>query len=151
MRDPARSAQVLPRALYSKPAFSAPSSPGKHYEHTSMLVVYMANFRARLVPLNYTPTSSALSVPRWVLSAYFLGGYGDDGKGLNGYGSALAVVAMSWLVGLPDTSSPPLLSVYSSYPLLSVAACSASALAQSFSLFTRPSRMCLLPPVHLIL
>ncbi|KAK8968578.1 hypothetical protein KSP40_PGU022233 [Platanthera guangdongensis] len=41
-------------------------------------------------------------VAGWVLSAYFLGGYGDDGKGLNGYGSALAVVAMSWLVGLPD-------------------------------------------------
>lgn len=37
----------------------------------------------------------------WVLSAYFLGGYGDDGKGFNGYGSALAAAARSWLVGIP--------------------------------------------------
>ncbi|KAL0926131.1 hypothetical protein M5K25_004525 [Dendrobium thyrsiflorum] len=37
----------------------------------------------------------------WVLSAYFLGGYGDDGKGMNGYGTALAAAARSWLVGIP--------------------------------------------------
>ncbi|KAG0490760.1 hypothetical protein HPP92_007623 [Vanilla planifolia] len=37
----------------------------------------------------------------WVLSAYFLGGYGDDGKGMNGYGESLAASARSWLVGIP--------------------------------------------------
>ncbi|XP_020592398.1 uncharacterized protein LOC110032942 [Phalaenopsis equestris] len=37
----------------------------------------------------------------WTLSAYFLGGYGEDGKGMNGYSTALAAAARSWLVGIP--------------------------------------------------
>ncbi|PKA66508.1 hypothetical protein AXF42_Ash003162 [Apostasia shenzhenica] len=37
----------------------------------------------------------------WLLSAYFLGGFGDDGKGMNGYGKALATATKSWIVGIP--------------------------------------------------
>jgi hypothetical protein len=37
----------------------------------------------------------------WLLSAYFLGGYGDDAKGSNGVGNAVTVTAKSWAVGIP--------------------------------------------------
>lgn len=37
----------------------------------------------------------------WVLSAYFLGGYGDDGRGVNGLSQAVIAAAKSWFVGIP--------------------------------------------------
>ncbi|XP_015690050.2 uncharacterized protein LOC102699675 [Oryza brachyantha] len=37
----------------------------------------------------------------WLLSAYLLGGFGDDAKGRNGVGKAVIVAAKSWAVGIP--------------------------------------------------
>ncbi|WOG91886.1 hypothetical protein DCAR_0311141 [Daucus carota subsp. sativus] len=37
----------------------------------------------------------------WVLSAYFLGGYGEDGRGVNGLSQAVIAAAKSWIVGIP--------------------------------------------------
>ncbi|KAL5681973.1 hypothetical protein ACJX0J_008358, partial [Zea mays] len=37
----------------------------------------------------------------WLLSAYLLGGFGDDAKGRNGVGSVIITVAKSWAVGIP--------------------------------------------------
>ncbi|XP_025794519.1 uncharacterized protein LOC112875052 [Panicum hallii] len=37
----------------------------------------------------------------WLLSAYLLGGFGDDAKGRNGAGSAVITAAKSWAVGIP--------------------------------------------------
>lgn len=37
----------------------------------------------------------------WFLGAYFLGGYADDGKGLNGTSKAVVAAAKSWAVGIP--------------------------------------------------
>ncbi|KAK1644384.1 hypothetical protein QYE76_062189 [Lolium multiflorum] len=37
----------------------------------------------------------------WLLSAYFLGGFGDEAKGSNGVGNAVTVAAKSWAVGIP--------------------------------------------------
>ncbi|OAY68505.1 hypothetical protein ACMD2_24934 [Ananas comosus] len=37
----------------------------------------------------------------WILSAYFLGAYGDDGKGTNGSMKAITAAAKSWAVGIP--------------------------------------------------
>jgi hypothetical protein len=37
----------------------------------------------------------------WILSGYFFGAYGDDGKGKNGNSSALFAAAKSWAVGIP--------------------------------------------------
>ncbi|EEC76114.1 hypothetical protein OsI_13378 [Oryza sativa Indica Group] len=37
----------------------------------------------------------------WLLSAYLLGGFGDDAKGRNGVGNAVVVAAKSWAVGIP--------------------------------------------------
>lgn len=37
----------------------------------------------------------------WVLSAYFLGGYGEDGRGVNGLSQAVIAAAKSWFVGIP--------------------------------------------------
>lgn len=37
----------------------------------------------------------------WLLSAYLLGGFGDDAKGRNGVGSAVITAAKSWAVGIP--------------------------------------------------
>jgi len=37
----------------------------------------------------------------WLLSAYLLGGFGDDAKGRNGVGSAVITAAKSWVVGIP--------------------------------------------------
>ncbi|XP_076897146.1 uncharacterized protein LOC143550372 [Bidens hawaiensis] len=37
----------------------------------------------------------------WFLSAYFLGGYGDDGRGLNGKTNAVTAAVKSWAVGIP--------------------------------------------------
>ncbi|XP_076948324.1 uncharacterized protein LOC143620533 [Bidens hawaiensis] len=37
----------------------------------------------------------------WFLSAYFLGGYGDDGRGLNGNANAITAAVKSWAVGIP--------------------------------------------------
>ncbi|CAL4918827.1 unnamed protein product [Urochloa decumbens] len=37
----------------------------------------------------------------WLLSAYLLGGFGDDAKGHNGVGSAVITAAKSWAVGIP--------------------------------------------------
>ncbi|ONM03127.1 hypothetical protein ZEAMMB73_Zm00001d031553 [Zea mays] len=39
----------------------------------------------------------------WLLSAYLLGGFGDDAKGRNGVGSVIITVAKSWAVGIPVT------------------------------------------------
>lgn len=38
--------------------------------------------------------------PGWIFSAYFLGGYGDDGKGKNGLSSGIAAAAKSWALGI---------------------------------------------------
>ncbi|KAJ1697220.1 hypothetical protein LUZ63_005732 [Rhynchospora breviuscula] len=40
-------------------------------------------------------------VAGWILSAYFFGAYGDDGKGKNGSTSAVFAAAKSWAVGIP--------------------------------------------------
>lgn len=37
----------------------------------------------------------------WTLSAYFLGGYGDDGRGMNGLPKAVLAAAKSWALGIP--------------------------------------------------
>lgn len=37
----------------------------------------------------------------WFLSAYFLGGYGDDGRGMNGTSKGVVATAKSWAVGIP--------------------------------------------------
>ncbi|KAF3447474.1 hypothetical protein FNV43_RR12660 [Rhamnella rubrinervis] len=37
----------------------------------------------------------------WFLSAYFLGGFGEDGRGMNGQSKAVSVAAKSWAVGIP--------------------------------------------------
>ncbi|KAK9069504.1 hypothetical protein SSX86_011408 [Deinandra increscens subsp. villosa] len=37
----------------------------------------------------------------WFLSAYFLGGYGDDGRGLNGKTNAITAAVKSWALGIP--------------------------------------------------
>lgn len=37
----------------------------------------------------------------WLLSAYLLGGFGDDAKGRNGVGNAVITAAKSWVVGIP--------------------------------------------------
>lgn len=37
----------------------------------------------------------------WLLSAYFLGGYGEDGRGTNGLTQAVIAAAKSWGVGIP--------------------------------------------------
>ncbi|KAL9674577.1 hypothetical protein QQ045_030849 [Rhodiola kirilowii] len=37
----------------------------------------------------------------WFLSAYFLGAYSEDGRGLNGFSKAVAVAAKSWALGIP--------------------------------------------------
>ncbi|KAI3784229.1 hypothetical protein L1987_43324 [Smallanthus sonchifolius] len=37
----------------------------------------------------------------WFLSAYFLGGYGDDGRGLNGKTNAITAAFKSWALGIP--------------------------------------------------
>uniref|UniRef100_A0A0E0KIJ4 Uncharacterized protein n=1 Tax=Oryza punctata TaxID=4537 RepID=A0A0E0KIJ4_ORYPU len=37
----------------------------------------------------------------WLLSAYLLGGFGDDAKGRNGVGNAVVVAAKSWALGIP--------------------------------------------------
>ncbi|KAI4998175.1 hypothetical protein ZWY2020_053517 [Hordeum vulgare] len=37
----------------------------------------------------------------WLLSAYLLGGFGDDANGRNGVGKAVTVAAKSWAVGIP--------------------------------------------------
>ncbi|KAJ0981837.1 hypothetical protein J5N97_010092 [Dioscorea zingiberensis] len=40
-------------------------------------------------------------VAGWLLSAYFLGAFGDDGKGVNGPAKAIVAAAKSWAVGIP--------------------------------------------------
>ncbi|KAL6215372.1 hypothetical protein ACLB2K_014803 [Fragaria x ananassa] len=37
----------------------------------------------------------------WFLSAYFLGGFGEDGRGTNGLPKAVAASAKSWALGIP--------------------------------------------------
>ncbi|XP_057973498.1 uncharacterized protein LOC131161625 isoform X2 [Malania oleifera] len=37
----------------------------------------------------------------WFLSAYFLGGYGEDGRGINGFYKAIVAAVKSWSVGIP--------------------------------------------------
>ncbi|KAL6636984.1 hypothetical protein ACP70R_024556 [Stipagrostis hirtigluma subsp. patula] len=37
----------------------------------------------------------------WLLSAYLLGGFGDDAKGCNGVGNAVIAAAKSWALGIP--------------------------------------------------
>eukprot|EP00268_Persea_americana_P050296 TRINITY_DN5455_c0_g1_i9.p1 TRINITY_DN5455_c0_g1~~TRINITY_DN5455_c0_g1_i9.p1 ORF type:complete len:168 (-),score=34.65 TRINITY_DN5455_c0_g1_i9:3313-3816(-) len=37
----------------------------------------------------------------WFLGAYFLGGYEDDGKGVNGLTKAVFAAVKSWAVGIP--------------------------------------------------
>jgi hypothetical protein len=42
----------------------------------------------------------------WLLSAYLLGGFGDDAKGRNGVGNAVIAAAKSWAVGIPVILNP---------------------------------------------
>ncbi|KAK2660085.1 hypothetical protein Ddye_006618 [Dipteronia dyeriana] len=37
----------------------------------------------------------------WFLSAYFLGGYAEDGRGMNGLSKAVIAAAKSWALGIP--------------------------------------------------
>lgn len=37
----------------------------------------------------------------WFLSAYFLGGYSEDGRGMNGQSKAVLAAAKSWALGIP--------------------------------------------------
>ncbi|KAK3004044.1 hypothetical protein RJ639_018356 [Escallonia herrerae] len=37
----------------------------------------------------------------WLLSAYFLGGFGEDGRGTNGLSKAVITAAKSWSLGIP--------------------------------------------------
>lgn len=37
----------------------------------------------------------------WFLSAYFLGGYSEDGRGMNGYSKAVTAAVKSWSLGIP--------------------------------------------------
>ncbi|XP_044475431.1 uncharacterized protein LOC123203222 isoform X3 [Mangifera indica] len=37
----------------------------------------------------------------WFLSAYFLGGYSEDGRGMNGVSKAVLAAAKSWALGIP--------------------------------------------------
>lgn len=37
----------------------------------------------------------------WLLSAYFLGGFGEDGKGKNGLFKAFIAATKSWSLGIP--------------------------------------------------
>ncbi|PSR99937.1 Transcription repressor like [Actinidia chinensis var. chinensis] len=37
----------------------------------------------------------------WFLSAYFLGGFGEDGRGMNGPSKAVIAAAKSWSLGIP--------------------------------------------------
>ncbi|KAF5739838.1 hypothetical protein HS088_TW12G01049 [Tripterygium wilfordii] len=37
----------------------------------------------------------------WFLSAYFLGGYAEDGRGMNGLSKAVTAAAKSWALGIP--------------------------------------------------
>lgn len=37
----------------------------------------------------------------WFLSAYFLGGYSEDGRGMNGVSKAVLAAAKSWAFGIP--------------------------------------------------
>ncbi|XP_059631170.1 uncharacterized protein LOC132274041 isoform X1 [Cornus florida] len=40
-------------------------------------------------------------VAGWFLGAYFLGGFGEDGRGMNGFSKAVIAAAKSWSVGIP--------------------------------------------------
>ncbi|KAG6472239.1 hypothetical protein ZIOFF_069698 [Zingiber officinale] len=40
-------------------------------------------------------------VAGWVLSAYFFGAYGDDGRGVNGLNKAVIAAVKSWAIGIP--------------------------------------------------
>lgn len=37
----------------------------------------------------------------WFLSAYFLGGFAEDGRGMNGHSKAVIAAAKSWGLGIP--------------------------------------------------
>ncbi|KAI4316584.1 hypothetical protein L6164_024553 [Bauhinia variegata] len=37
----------------------------------------------------------------WSLSAYFLGGYGEEGRGMNGLSKGIIATAKSWALGIP--------------------------------------------------
>ncbi|GAA0147258.1 hypothetical protein LIER_07003 [Lithospermum erythrorhizon] len=37
----------------------------------------------------------------WFLSAYFLGGYSEDGRGMNGFTKAVTAAVKSWSLGIP--------------------------------------------------
>ncbi|KAJ0025369.1 hypothetical protein Pint_08608 [Pistacia integerrima] len=39
----------------------------------------------------------------WFLSAYFLGGFSEDGRGMNGQSKAVLATAKSWALGIPDS------------------------------------------------
>lgn len=38
------------------------------------------------------------------MGAYFLGGYGEDGRGMNGLSKAAIAAAKSWATGIPVSS-----------------------------------------------
>lgn len=35
------------------------------------------------------------------MGAYFLGGFGEDGRGMNGQSKAVSAAAKSWTIGIP--------------------------------------------------
>lgn len=37
----------------------------------------------------------------WFLSAYFLGGYAEEGRGMKGRSKAVVAAAKSWILGAP--------------------------------------------------
>lgn len=42
----------------------------------------------------------------WILSAYFLGAYGDDGRGMSGFNKAVLAATKSWAIGIPVSINP---------------------------------------------
>ncbi|KAL9447045.1 hypothetical protein AB3S75_014667 [Citrus x aurantiifolia] len=42
----------------------------------------------------------------WFLSAYFLGGYAEDGRGMNGLSKAVVAATKSWAAGVPVSLTP---------------------------------------------
>lgn len=51
--------------------------------------------------LDYLVNNCERGLIGWFLSAYFLGGYAEDGRGMNGLSKAVLAAAKSWGVGIP--------------------------------------------------
>ena len=45
-----------------------------------------------------------LGLSGWFLSAYFLGAYAEDGRGINGVSKGVIAAGKSWALGIPVSS-----------------------------------------------